>query len=89
MSENANNVVLNNSLIVTEPLYAQPHALGKIFGLSRTTVWRFITEMESCAEYKNASISLNNRLKLIKIKDFEKFLQSQHKQWLTPPMAYR
>ena len=75
------NTVPRTAVIVISPLYAQPHQLGELFGMSRTTVWRFITEMEALEEYKKASISLNKRLKLINIKAFEKFLHSQHNQW--------
>lgn len=78
----AANTVPNTAQILVNPLWAQPHQLGEIFGMSRTTVWRFITEMEARKEYKKASISLNKRLKLINIKVFEQFLLAQHNQWL-------
>ena len=76
------NTLPNTVAIVVNPLYAQPNQLCKLFGFGRTTVWRYLTEMESLKEYKKASISLNKRLKVVNIKMFEKFLHAQHNKWV-------
>ena len=71
--------------IITDDLgvvYVQPVHLTEKFSISRTTVWRLLKKMRAEPKYKNSFLNLTWQLKLVKLIDFEKFLQEENNQYL-------
>lgn len=62
--------------------YVQPAHLTEKLSVSRTTVWRLLNKMRAKPKYKNSFLNLTWHLKLVKLADFEKFLQEENNQYL-------
>ncbi|MGV2875339.1 helix-turn-helix domain-containing protein [Macrococcus capreoli] len=77
------NVALKDDVITYEPKYAQPQALAKIVGVSRTTIFRLLKSYhENNCNIENLEISLSPTLKVINIEKFIAFMQAKHNQHL-------
>lgn len=63
-------------------VYVQPVHLTEKFSISRTTVWRLLKKMRAKPKYKNSFLSLTWQLKLVKLTDFEQFLQEESNRYL-------
>lgn len=63
-------------------LYVQPAHIVKQFSIGRTTVWRLLKKMRTIPKYKNSFLDLGWQLKLVKLNDFESFLQDQNHAYL-------
>ena len=63
-------------------VYVQPVHLTEKFSISRTTVWRLLKKMRSKPKYKNSFLNLTWQLKLVKLTDFEQFLQEESNRYL-------
>lgn len=57
--------------------YKQPTALMRIYGISRTTVWRLLNEMQAIPKYKKSFLSLSPKLKIVRLADFQAFLEEK------------
>lgn len=57
--------------------YKQPTALMKIYGISRTTVWRLLDEMRGIEKYQGSFLSITPKLKIVRLKDFQTFLEEK------------
>ena len=71
--------------IVTDNLgteYVQPVHLTEKFSVSRTTVWRLLKKMRAEPKYKHSFLNLTWHLKLVKLSDFEQFLQEESNRYL-------
>lgn len=68
------NTIPSKAQIYIKPEWAQPHQLAKYFGVSRMTLYRYIEEMKVRPEFKRTVVKLNQRLVLVHIKSFEKFI---------------
>ena len=62
--------------------YKQPTALMKIYGISRTTVWRLLDEMRTIPKYQDSFLSLTDKLKIVRLDDFHQFLQEKSRMYL-------
>lgn len=58
-------------------LWVQPARLVQLFSIGRTTVWRLTKEMQAIPKYRDSFLDLGYQLKLIKLADFEQFLQER------------
>ncbi len=58
--------------------------LQKRFSLCRTTIYMLLTEMRKVPKYCHSFLDLSYNLRLVKLADFEHFLQerSEKKMWL-------
>lgn len=63
-------------------LYVQPKQISKTFSISRTTVHSLLTKMKQVPKYKKSFLDLGFHLKLVKLADFEKYLQEIDRQYL-------
>lgn len=63
-------------------VYVQPVHLTEKFSISRTTVWRLLKKMRAKPKYKNSFLNLTWQLKLVKLTDFEQFLQEESNRYL-------
>ncbi len=62
--------------------WLQPYQLAKQYSINRVTVWRLLNEMRTNPKFKNSILDLNQRLHLIRSRDFLEFLQSRNKKYL-------
>ena len=63
-------------------LYVQPKQIAKTFSISRATVHNLLTGMKKIPKYKKSFLDLSFHLKLVKLADFEKYLQEIDRQYL-------
>jgi hypothetical protein len=63
-------------------VYVQPHMIVKRYSLGRTTVWRLLKEMKAMPKYKKSFLDQGWQLKLVKLVDFEQFMQERNQQYL-------
>ena len=63
-------------------VYVQPAHLTEKFSVSRTTVWRLLKKMRAEPKYKHSFLNLTWHLKLVKLSDFEQFLQEESNRYL-------
>lgn len=74
--------LLQTKTDATGALYVQPKHIVDSFSISRTTVWRLLKTMKQIPKYKKSFLDLGWQLKLVKLSDFEKFLQEQEHEYL-------
>lgn len=63
-------------------LYVQPKHLTEKFSLGRTTVYRYLREMKKVPKYRKSFLDLSYHKKIVKLADFEKYLQEIDGQYL-------
>lgn len=63
-------------------LYVQPKHLTISYSMSRTTVYRLLKDMKKIPKYKKSFLDLGFHLKLVKLADFEKYIQDLDRQYL-------
>lgn len=79
-----NNTVHHESQVKEiEPKYAKFGAIGKLFGISRSSVSAYTKEMEDDQKFKDYVLDISYGLKLVNIAGFEQFLKSKNKCWYT------
>lgn len=77
------NVALKDDVITYEPKYAQPAALARIVGVSRTTIFRLLKSyQDNNYGIENLEISLSPTLKVVNIEKFIAFMQKKHNKHL-------
>ena len=59
--------------------WLQPYQIGQIYSVSRRTVSRLLDEMRANPKYRNAFHTISQRMKLVRVRDFEMFLQERDK----------
>ena len=74
--------LLQTKTDATGALYVQPKHIADSLSISRTTVWRLLKAMKQIPKYKKSFLDLGWQLKLVKLSDFEKFLQEQEHEYL-------
>lgn len=57
--------------------WVQPSGIVKRYSLSRTTVYELLLEMRAHKAYKNSFRDLSHTLKLVKLSDWDRFLQEK------------
>lgn len=62
--------------------WVQLSTLGKLFDISRTTVYRLCTIMRTNPKYKGAFLAITPKLKLVRLVDFTQFLQERNGMYL-------
>lgn len=70
----------NNDLERAE--WVQPKHIVKMYSMGRTTVWRLLKKMKAVPKYEHSFRDVTFCLKLVKLADFEDFMQSQDKKYL-------
>lgn len=58
-------------------LYVLPCRLAQMFGMGRTTIYTLTKEMRTYKKYRYSFKDLGHKLKLVKVEDFEQFLQEK------------
>lgn len=68
----------------TGVVWVRSPELQKRFSLCRTTVYTLLSEMRKMPKYCQSFLDLSYNLRLVKLADFEHFLQerSEKKMWL-------
>lgn len=68
----------------TGAVWVRSPDLQKRFSLCRTTIYMLLTEMRKIPKYYHSFLDLSYTLRLVKLADFERFLQerSEKKMWL-------
>lgn len=69
----------NFSKTLSDGVYVQPAKIAKLYGIGRTTVWRLLNEMKASSKYQYSFKDLGWKLKLVKLEDFEAFLNAKSK----------
>lgn len=62
-------------------VYVKPTQLQKILNVSRTTVWRLLTEFTAMKGNERAILEISPTLKLVPLKRFMMWLQSRNGQF--------
>lgn len=78
---NKQNSILDAEAVVIEPIYAQREAIARLFGISASTVSRYL-KMAEDARVEEITIKVSYNLTLIHIKNFENYLKKFHKLYL-------
>lgn len=77
------NVVMEAEQVVVKPLFAKPHALASIFGISYSSVNRILKEWEKDSKgIDDLYYSLSSTMTVISIPRFEDYMKKRHKGWL-------
>ena len=62
--------------------WLRPKQLQEKFSITRTTVWKLLSEMRGKSKYKGDFIDLSKTLRLVRERAFLEFLKSQDKAYL-------
>lgn len=77
------NTVTEPKQVVVKPLFAKPHALASIFGISYSSVNRILKEWEKDSkDVDDLYYSLSLTMTVISIPRFEEYMKKRHKGWL-------
>lgn len=76
------NTVMNTDQIVTAPLFINKTAAAEMFGISKSTVYKWLTEAEESGEWPGLSIRPSATITLIHVATMEEFLKSKNKSFL-------
>lgn len=55
--------------------YIKPFEIVKQYSMSRSTVYRLMQKMKEIDKYKNTVLDLGHKMKLVKIDEWEQFLE--------------
>lgn len=77
------NTVLEPKQVLVKPMFAKPHALASIFGISYSSVNRILKEWEKDSKgIDDLYYSLSSTMTVISIARFEDYMKKRHKGWL-------
>lgn len=77
------NTVLEQKQVLVKPMFAKPHALASIFGISYSSVNRILKEWEKDSKgVDDLYYSLSSTMTVISIARFEDYMKKRHKGWL-------
>ncbi|MCU5746502.1 helix-turn-helix domain-containing protein [Staphylococcus sp. SQ8-PEA] len=77
------NTVLEPKQVMVKPMFAKPHALASIFGISYSSVNRILKEWEKDSKgIDDLYYSLSSTMTVISIARFEDYMKKRHKGWL-------
>lgn len=77
------NTVLEAKQVLVKPMFAKPHALASIFGISYSSVNRILKEWEKDSKgIDDLYYSLSSTMTVISIPRFEEYMKKRHKGWL-------
>lgn len=78
MNQNQLKMTIDDSGVI----WCMPSGIAKRFGIGRTTAYTLIKEFKAIPKYKKSYLDLSWQLKLIRLSDFETFLQEKSCQYL-------
>lgn len=61
-------------------IWSQPAGLVKRYGIGRTTTYTLLEEMKVIPKYGKSFLDLSHTLKLVKLEDWEAFLQEKSRR---------
>ncbi|MDW8563862.1 helix-turn-helix domain-containing protein [Staphylococcus shinii] len=77
------NTILETEQVIVKALFAKPHALASIFGISYSSVNRILKEWEKDSKgVDDLYYSLSSTMTVISIPRFEDYMKKRHKGWL-------
>lgn len=76
------NTVMKPEHIITKPVFINKTAAAELFGVSKSTIYRWMQEVESDPKWKNLSIRPSATVTLIHVETMEEFLRSKDKSFL-------
>ncbi|WP_251517714.1 transposase family protein [Staphylococcus sp. Marseille-Q6910] len=77
------NTAVEPEQVVFYPKFAQPKALGEVFGISTSTVRRYLKQWEDDNKgVQDLYFYLSPTLKVINIQKFEEYFKKCNKEWL-------
>lgn len=62
-------------MVNTECKYTKPCEMVSLYHMSRSTIYRLMQTMASVPKYKDTVLNLGHKNKLVKIEEWEQFLQ--------------
>lgn len=62
--------------------WLRPKQLQEKFSITRTTVWKLLSEMRTIPKYKGDFIDLSKTLRLVRERAFLEYIKSQDKAYL-------
>lgn len=76
------NTVMKAEQVNTRPVFINKTAAAELFGVSKSTIYRWMQEVESDPKWKNLSIRPSATVTLIHVETMEEFLRSKDKSFL-------
>lgn len=76
------NTVLKSGHIVTKPIYVSKAVASDMFGVSKSTIYKWCQEAEEIEEWRDLSIRPSATVTLIHVETMERFLKSKNKSFL-------
>lgn len=76
------NTVMKPEHIIAKPVFINKTAAAELFGVSKSTIYRWMQEVESDPKWKNLSIRPSATVTLIHVETMEEFLRSKDKSFL-------
>lgn len=74
--------MIRTNVNYNDKLYVRPCEIVRQYSISRTTVWRLLTEMGKIPKYARSVIVLSPIMKLVNREDFQRFIQERNCQYL-------
>lgn len=76
------NTVMKDEQVITKPVYVNKTTAARMFGTSKSTIYRWIDEAEQSGEWEGLSIRPSATVTLIHVETMEEFLKSKDKSFL-------
>lgn len=76
------NTVMKPEHIITKPVFVNKTIAAEMFGVSKSTIYKWTEEAEKDAKWKNLSIRPSATVTLIHVETMEEFLRSKDKSFL-------
>lgn len=77
-----NNSVMKPEQVTTRPVFVNKKIAAEMFGVSKSTIYKWTEEAEGNPKWKNLSIRPSATVTLIHVETMEEFLRSKNKSFL-------
>lgn len=79
---NKENTIMKLEQLITKPIFVNKTVAAEMFGVSKSTIYKWTDEAENDAKWKNLSIRPSATVTLIHVETMEEFLRSKNKSFL-------
>lgn len=76
------NSILKAREVNARPIFVNKTVAGEMFGVSKSTIYKWCQEAEDSKEWRHMSIRPSATVTLIHVETMEKFLRSKNKDFL-------
>lgn len=79
---NRGNTVMKPEHVITKPIFVNKTVAAEMFGVSKSTIYKWTEEAENDARWNTLSIRPSATVTLIHVATMEEFLRSKNKSFL-------